>query len=117
MTYVLRQDQVKRLRNSGKIMSQIRAAVECWKVAGMNEKEKNVNSCHLVKMSVEHRIDGVGSCDLRAALDCYFAALDHSPKRDIDAEIKALDRQISGLWKVAIGDAQKALISVAGKGR
>ena len=94
----LRDDQIRRLRESGNAAALIRYAVKRWRrgdfVIGNAPEHKNgVGILRVVPLW--RKPDGVADWQLREILDRHFAVRDASR----DAEIARLDREIAEMMR------------------
>lgn len=94
----LREDQIRRLRESGNAAALIRYAVKRWRrgdfVIGNATERKNGGEI-LRGFPIWRKVDGIADWQLREILDRHFAVRDTSR----DAEIARLDREIAEMMR------------------
>ena len=95
----LREEQIRRLRESGNVAALIRYAVKRWKRGDftIGTKPKRRRGGELLQVfPIWRKPDGVADWQLREILDRHFAVRDVAR----DKEIARLDREIAEMFKL-----------------
>ena len=95
----LREEQIRRLRESGNVAAIIRYAVKRWKRGDftIGTKPKRRRGGELLQVfPIWRKPDGVADWQLREILDRHFAVRDVAR----DKEIARLDREIAEMFKL-----------------
>ena len=117
MTYILRKDQVERLRHEGRgIVAQIEECLASTaNMAVTRGKREERGALPLERISIDRRFSA-GSRELRMRLDEYFRNLPEMPKDSMRAEKERLDREIESMLSLAVRRKKHELLKAAAAG-